>query len=234
MKKLFISLLVLIAVLGCFLIYLGFVPGISPLIAKPIDLGIKPDSLYTQSLEEKLNFKNELPNGIVPPGRTGIFSGQIQVDEQVSSVAATSILSHWKNRSPSLPIRNVQVRFNKDGTAEVSGILETATAISIAKTLGYNDQDIEEGKSYLKYISGDLPFYVRGTASVSNNQVSISPTGFQLGKVTVPDELTKQASKVVEDIIERRLKQVPSIDLETVSQSSDMLLFKGKVPGSIK
>ncbi|MEI8232944.1 MAG: hypothetical protein WCG44_04355, partial [bacterium] len=225
MKKFlfFILLLILIPVAG--LAYLGFVPGVSKYIAKPVDLGVKVDPSYTDSLEQKINFKNELPGGVVPVGREGVFSGSIKVDEQVSSVAATSILAQWKRRSPSLPVRDVQVRFNDDGTAEVSGVLEIATAISVAKTLGYSDADIEKGKSYAKYVSGDLPFYVKGTTGATNNQISISPSDFQLGKVSVPESITTPAARVVEDVIERRIKQVGGINLESIKLGSGSLQF---------
>ena len=234
MKKLlfFVVLLILIPVAG--LAYLGFVPGVSKYIAKPVDLGIKVDPSYTDSLEQKISFKNELPGGVVPAGREGVFSGSIKVDETVSSVAATSILAQWKRRSPSLPIRDVQVRFNDDGTAEVSGILEIATAVSVAKTLGYGDADIEKGKSYAKYVSGDLPFYVKGTTGAINNQINISPSDFQLGKVTVPESITTPAARVVEDVIERRIKQVGGINLESIKLGSGSLQFTGTVPSSIK
>jgi hypothetical protein len=234
MKKLLIFILLLVLIPVGVLAYLGLVPGISKYIAKPVDLGIKVDPTYTNTLEQKINFKNELPGGVVPAGREGIFSGSIKVDELVTSAAATSILAHWKSRSPSLPIRDVQVRFNQDGTAEVSGILEIATAISVAKTLGYSDSDIEKGKSYAQYVSGDLPFYVKGVAGATNNQITINPSDFQLGKVKVPESITTPAAKVVEDVIERRIKQVGGIDLQSIKMGSGSLQFTGTVPSSIK
>ena len=234
MKKLFIFILLLALIPVGILSYLGFVPGVSKYVSKPVDLGVKVDPAYTSSLEQKINFKNELPGGVVPVGRDGVFSGSIKVDEQVSSVQATSILAQWKHRSPSLPIRDVQVRFNQDGTAEVSGILEINTAISVAKTLGYSDSDIEKGKSYAKYVSGDLPFYVKGVAGATSNQISINPSEFQLGKVTVPESITTPAAKVVEDVIERRIKQVGGIDLQSIKIGSGSLQYVGTVPSSIK
>ncbi len=234
MKKLLTFLVILILIPVGLLAYLGFVPGVSNFIAKPADLGVKADEAYTPSLEQKINFKNELPGGVVPAGRDAVFSGSIEVDENVTSVAATSILAHWKKRSPSLPIRDVQVRFNADGTAEVSGILEISTAISIAKTLGYSDADISKGKEYAKYVSGDLTFYVKGTTSVTNNQISIDPSKFQLGKVTVPENIMTPAARVVEDVIERRIKQVGGIDIKSVKQQADTLKFTATVPSTIK
>jgi hypothetical protein len=234
MKKLFLILLILILIPVGVASYLGFVPGVSKFIAKPLDLGVQADETYTPNLEQKINFKNELPGGVLSTGKEGVFSGSIQVDETITSVAATSILAHWKKRSPSLPIRDVQVRFNQDGTAEVSGILEISTAISIAKNLGYSDADISKGKEYAKYVSGDLPFYVKGTTNVTNNQITIDPSKFQLGKVTVPESITTPAAREVEDVIERRIKQVGGINLQSVKQQADTLKFTATVPSSIK
>lgn len=234
MKKIFIFLLILILIPLGILIYLGFVPGISKYVVKPVDLGVKEDSSFISPYEKKINFKNELPGGIVPAGREGIFSGSTKIDEKISSIQATSILAEWKRRSATLPIRDVQVRFNQDGTAEISGILEIATAISIAKNLGYSDTDIEKGRSYAKYVSGDLPFYVKGIAGVTDNQISINPSYFQLGKVAVPSSISEPAARVVEDVIERRLNQVGGIDIKSAKIDAGAINFSGTIPSSIK
>lgn len=234
MKKLILFLLILILIPVAILAYLGFVPGISSVLAKPKDLGVKADPALFESFNQKHQMKNELPGGVVPSSRQAEFSGSTKLDVTMSSAEITSVLSAWKKRSPSLPIRDVQVRFNPDGTGEISGILEIKTAISIAKSLGYSDADIEKGKSYAQYVSGDLPFYVKGVGGVTNNQIMLNPSTFELGRVTVPSSITAPAAKVVEDVIERRIKQVGGINIESLTMNNGSLQIKGVVPDTVK
>lgn len=234
MKKLFLVILIILLVPVVGLAYLGFVPGISKFVAKPKDLGIKSDPSLVAAIEQKYSMKNEVPGGVVPAGRLAEFSGSVKFDSKLSSEEITSILAYWKHRSPSLPIRDVQVRFSSDGTGEISGILEVGTAISIAKTLGYNDSDIEKGKSYAKYVSGDLPFYVKGTGGVKSNQITLYPSTFELGKVTIPESITAPAAKVVEDVIERRLKQVPGLDIQSADFKDGSFHLVGTLPDKVK
>lgn len=234
MKKLFIFLLLLILIPVGILAYLGFVPGVSKYIAKPVDLGIKNDPSLVTAFEQKYAMKNEVPGGVVPIGRQAEFSGSTKLDVKMSSAEITSVLAYWKHRSPSLPIRDVQVRFNQDGTGEISGIIEISTAISIAKTLGYSDSDIEKGKSYAKYVSGDLPFYVKGVGGVTSNQITINPSTFQLGKVSVPESITTPAARVVEDVIERRLKQVGGVNIQSADFKDGSFHLVGTVPDTVK
>lgn len=234
MKKLFLFLIIIIILPIAALAYLGFVPGISSVLAKPKDLGIQADPALVTTFDAKHGMKNEIPGGVVPSSRQAEFTGSTRLDTSLSSAEVTSVLSVWKKRSPSLPIRDVQVRFNPDGTGEISGILEINTAITLAKTLGYSDADIEKGKEYAKYVSGDLPFYVKGVGGMTNNSLTLNPSTFELGRVTVPTSITTPAARAVESVIERRIQQVGGINVESLTMNNGSLQIKGVVPDTVK
>lgn len=234
MKKFFIFLgvlflLIIITIIGG-LAYIGLVPG----LAKPVDLGAKNDPALVAAFESAHAMKNEIPGGVVPAGRQAEFSGSVKLDTNMTSDEITSVLAYWKKRSPSLPIRDVQVRFNPDGTGEISGILEIKTAVGIAKRLGYSDDEIGKGKDYIKYAFGDLPFYVKGTGSITNNLITLNPTDFKLGRASVPQSITKQAAGVVGDAIERRIKQVGGVDIQSMDFSKGVLHLVGTLPDTVK
>jgi len=221
MKKLLIVIFVLILIPVGILAYVGFVPGISKYVTKPVDLGIKTDKSLVTAFETKYSTQKD-------------NSGKVKLDVQLSSEQVTSIFDVWEDRDIYFPLKNVQVRFNKDGTGEASGYLRIGTAVSLAKNLGYSDQDISKGKDYIKYVSGDLPFYVKGTGGMTDNILSIDPSTFQVGRVTVPDSITNPASKVVGDMINRRLKQIGGADIREASFATGELKLIGTVPDSIK
>lgn len=234
MKKFLIGLLVLVVLIVGGLSYLGVVPFISPLITKPKDLGIKADPALVTAFDAKYEMVNNLPDGIVPDDREPIYSGNKELDITITSEEITSIIDYWQKQYNRTPIREVQVRINEDGTGEVSGILETATAVMMAKQLNYSDEDIEKGKSYVKYVAGDLPFYLKGTASITNNKVSLNPSEITIGRVTLPSSLVSPVSGAVADVIERRIGQIGDSDIKEMSLQSAAVHFIGTVPNTIE
>lgn len=220
MKKFIIFLLILILIPVAALIYLGFVPGVSKYVTKPVDLGIKTDKALVTAFETKYGQKDG--------------SGKVALDVNLSSEEITSVFAVWEDRDVYFPLKDVQVRFNKDGTGEASGYLRIGTAVSLAKNLGYDDSDIQKGKDYIKYVSGDLPFYVKGTGGMVSNQLTIDPSTFQLGRVTVPDSITTPAARAVGDMINRRIKQIGGADIKDASFKDGSFHLVGTVPDSIK
>ncbi|EKD79762.1 MAG: hypothetical protein ACD_40C00320G0003 [uncultured bacterium] len=220
MKKFLLIILILILIPIGILAYLGFVPGLSPLITKPIDLGIKADP----SLVTVFETKYAVPAGV----------STAKLDVSLSSTEITSVFAVWQERDKLFPLRDVQIRFNPDGTGEASGYLKLGSAVALAKNLGYTDADINKGKEYIQYISGDLPFYVKGTGGMLNNQLTINPSTFRLGNVTVPSSITTPATRVVGDMITRRLKQIGGANIEEASFKTGVLKLKGTVPSTIK
>ena len=220
MKKLFIFVILLILIPLAVLAYLGFVPGISKYVAKPKDLGVKIDKSLVTTFENKCGVKNG--------------TGKVALDVMLTSEEVSSIFAVWEDRDPNFPLKDVQIKFHPDGTGEASGILKLSTAISLAKNLGYTDADIAKGKEYAQYVSGDLPFYVSGKGGMLNNQLSINPSSFVLGKVTVPESITTPASKLVGDMINRRLKQIGGADIKEASFATGKLHLIGTVPDTIK
>lgn len=226
----FVAILVIILLIAGGLFYVGIIPG----FAKATDLGSTADPNFIINFDKAHGMKNEIPNGVVPDNRQAEFSGQTELNADFTSNDITSLLSSWKARSPKLPIKNVQVRFNSDGTGEISGILEIKTAVNLAKSLGYNDSDIEKGKEYIKYTFGDISFYVKGTGNVTNNLVTLNPSTAKLGNVNLPSDITQKAMPIIEDAIERRLKQVPNLSVKTLDFSNGKLHFEGTIPDTIK
>lgn len=220
MKKLLLFLLILLLIPVGVLTYLGLVPSLSPYVTKPIDLGIKTDKSLVSAFESKYGEQNA--------------NGKVKLDVNLTSEEITSIFAVWEDRDVYFPLKNVQVRFNADGTGEASGYLKIGTAITLAKNLGYSDQDIEKGKEYIKYVSGDLPFYVKGTGGMTSNQLSINPSTFQIGRVTVPDSITSPAAKAVGDMIQRRIKQIGGADIQSANFKSGSFHLLGTVPATIK
>lgn len=220
MKNFFLGLLVMLLIIVGVLAYIGVVPFISPLITKPRDLGVKTDKSLVTAFEKK----NGYDDG----------SGKVKLDVKLSSEEITSVFAVWEDRDQYFPLKNVQVKFNPDGTGEASGILKLSTAVALAKNLGYTDSDIEKGKKYVQYVAGDLPFYFKGTGGMTSNTLVVSPSELVIGRVSVPEYISTPLKSAVADMINRRLKQIGGADIREASFATGVFHLEGTVPSTIK
>lgn len=216
------------------LTYIGLMPGLSPLVVRAKDLGIQADSALVAAFDEKHAMKNQLPDGIVPEDREPIYEGSVHLDESLSSELVTSVLAYWRKQYKKMPIRDVQVKFYPDGTGEVSGVLEVSAAVGMAKQLGYDDGQIEKGKQYAGFVAGDIPFYLKGTGSVTRDVVEMNASVAQVGNIQLPDGIATPLIGVVEDAIERRMKQVPGLHIESARIENGAIHITGDMPNIVK
>jgi hypothetical protein len=186
------------------------------------DLGIKRDSSLVTKFKERNNLS------VTPTYKNA------DLNTDMTSEEITAVFTLWQEKDKNFPLKDVQIRFNNDGTAEASGYLKVGNAINLAKNLGYSDTDIEKGKKYIKYVSGDLPFYTKGTGKMINNTITLSPTNFQIGKINVPESITQPASTLVSDMIKRRIDQVGGADIKEAAIKSGVFHIQGSIPESIQ
>jgi len=220
MKKLLFVLLIFIILVVAGLSYLGVMPFFSKFITKQVDLGMKANPALVTAFETKYGKSNG--------------TGKVKLNVDLSSQEITSVFAVWETRDNFFPLHNVQVRFNPDGTGEASGYLKIGTAISLARNLGYSNSDINKGKEYIKYVAGDLPFYVKGTGGMTNNVLTINPATLQVGRVTVPESITKLVAVAMGDMIERRISQIGGADIKDASFKGGVFHLDGSVPETIK
>lgn len=220
MKNFFLGLLVMLLIIVGALAYIGVVPFLSPLITKPRDLGVKTDKALVTAFEKKYGYDDG--------------SGKVKLNATLSSEEITSVFAVWEDRDQYFPLKNVQVKFNPDGTGEASGILKLSTAVSLAKNLGYTDSDIDKGKKYVQYVAGDLPFYVKGTGGMVNNTLSMNPSELVIGRVNVPENIVTPLKSAVADMVNRRIKQIGGADIKEASFATGAFHLIGTVPSTIK
>lgn len=179
-----ILIVIIIGVPVLFLGYLGFVPGLSAVMGtnKPRDLGISYSQEDLQQTHAKSQVVYQTLADNQEPTQTRQFSGSRPFTGEFSSAEITATLNnqpwiHW-------PYRNLQVKFNGDGSAEVSGVLIKDKVPGYAAAIGIPSQAVEYA---MKYIPADPVFYVKGKAALTDNQVSLfEPQAFQIGRLSLP------------------------------------------------
>ena len=230
MKKfLMVLIIVLIIVVLVPMTLLGLVPGLSPLLgAGQKDLGIKITKEDSVAAIDKVGVEIiSLPNGTDPKDDYRL-EGKKNVDITMDSKELTAHSNNrpWKN----IPVRNVQVRINSDGTVEGSGILIISKTLPYAMALGYSEEQIREAMAKYKIPSFEVPFYVKGTGGATNNKVTVNASNIKIGAVTIPSGIVAQANNEAESVLEDLIqKYSDSVNYENVSFSDGKMNLKGQL-----
>lgn len=188
MKKFLFGLGIFFAIIVLVLVFLlgtlGIIPGLSSVLGtdKPRDLGVKFTSENLQSAHTKSQIEyGTLPDSNVP-SQTRQFPGQRAVTAEFTSAEITATLNNqpWKF----WPYRNMQVKFNADGSAEVSGQLLKSTLPAYSAAIGIPSEAVD---FMMKYLPVNPVFYVKGRAALTDNAVSVfEPQRFEIGRVPIP------------------------------------------------
>lgn len=244
---LFILLILVIGVI-IYLALLGYIPGFSTLLGanKPKDLGVTYNEADYESARTKSSVVYEALPVSTPDSNSIAFAGSHPVSTSWNSAEMTALLNDrpWKN----WPISDVQLKINQDGTTEMSGIYNVDKLKGYASAIGVPSAVSDR----LTLLPKEAAFYLRGAASLSNNQVSTFdiaearlgrvsiPTGILLSyniiqhayAETVSGELSKYSGKkkAIVEFINEKLAWVSGFFAENADFSDGKLNFTGSLP----
>lgn len=231
-------LLLLVILAGVVVLgYLGIIklPGDLFKISKPIDLGV------TSSQEEYQAFIEKTQSQVLPYDQA---SAQLKATnpyivftepKDYEAIFTSSEISSRINYAPwtSMPSKNVQVKFSDGGLIEVSGNLITANLRSFATAAGnggYSEEDVEKGLDWLNKLASDPSFYIKTTAEITNNQLTLDTQSIKINRMPIPSE---QANDTLTFITEYLIKSVSGLNAEHVTISGEGMSFKGQAPSVI-
>lgn len=175
-----IPVLVVVLALG----YFGIIPGLSSLMGtnKPRDLGIK----YTEVEYKSARGRSQIEYTALPantlPEASRVFSGSRPVKTEFSSAEVTALMNNrpWKY----WPYSSVQIKFNADGSGEISGVLIKDKLPGYGAMIGVPKEAVEFA---MKFLPNNPVFYVKGKAALADNIVSVfEPQKFEIGRIPLP------------------------------------------------
>jgi hypothetical protein len=209
--------------------YFGLIPGVSNLFGanKPKNLGVT----YSQADFESVNKKGGAERTALASAtaeKTLVYEGSVQVNDSFSSselTALTNKYDRWVNN----PFSQVQIRIFGN-TGEVSGVVNMNTMFTMIKYLGYSQAQIDEAMTKYHIPRADIPFYIKGTAAITNNQGSLNLSAVELGRVPVPQALVSQYQGEVAQFAMSAMRTIPSLDIQSATLANDKLNVKGTLP----
>jgi len=176
MKKLFFLLVLLLIVGGALAFYFLFFN------VSPRDLGIRWTQADHKSGRAKSQIKYETTTEKVAAAQAWQTFGERKVDTTFTSEEISAIM----NNKPGAyyPYKDVQVKFNGDGSGEISGRLIKNRLPLYGATFAAPQVAVD---FVMKFLPPDPVFYLKGRASLVDNQVGIfEPQRFEIGRIPMP------------------------------------------------
>lgn len=245
-----IVVILIVLVPAVYLGMLGYIPGLSSILGakKPLDLGIKYTKEDFDAAHGRSGVNYEELKDAKGAESSISFSGSHDVNTSWTSEEMTALLNDrpWKY----WPISKVQLRINSDNTVEMSGIINSVKLKGYAQAIGVSAAVADR----TNLLPGEAAFYLKGSASLSDNQVSsFDITGAKLGAVSISpslllsannsltqvayaedlkSELSKYSGKkgYIVDFINSKLSWVQGFFAKRAEFKNAKLEFDGKLP----
>jgi hypothetical protein len=230
-RKLFGAVIVVLVLAVVGLGYLGFVPGLSSVFGsdKPRDLGVSVSSDDAQTIAAKLGVEYAtLSSG---SGETLAISGSKAIDDALSDRELTALMREHEKMWKHYPISDARVRFNADGTAELSGILRTDRIYGYAEATGIPADAVKKYLDIAKIAIANPPIYLKGKVVVNNGVMTTSFERLEIGRLPIPVSRVADESGVAQ-FASNRLEKA-GVRVETASFEAGRVNFKGSIPTSV-
>lgn len=236
MKKLIIAFVIFILLLllcSCGTVFaIRKIPSITGPFLKQVDLGVEetPEKIY--GFYEEIGYENNL-KGEEPKTGKLVFEGTLLMEHTFTQQEINSWIAAWEGEWAGLPVRNSQIRINKDGTVEASTTVSLDSVEAFAKSLGYSDTDISNAKSYLKVVPQTLPVYAKGKASIVNNTVDYDIQDIKIGQFPLPSNMYSPVESALEHITTQIKNLSQDTNIEKAVVTPDGVDYKGTVPAKV-
>lgn len=224
---LLVLILVVVGVLG----YFGFVPGISTLFGsnKPRNLGVQATVADYDSYLRKAGTEIQHVQNSPAAGKSFVASGKKDLTVTLSQEEITGRVnfSKWKY----MPVDNVQVRINNDGTEELSGILRVDRMSGFLSSMGFASVSEKDVGKALRFagVVGNPAFYAKAQVSVENNRAQVDLLSGEVGRFPIPvADLNEKG--VLTSLANESFSKVDGFYAKSVTFENGKATFTGTVP----
>ncbi len=228
LKILFALILLFIIAVILILGYFGFIPGLSTVLGadKPKDLGVRFTQADWQAGRNKSQVKWATLPGNTPVSKSLQYSGQVTVNKPFTNEEMSALMNNrpWRY----YPVKSVQIKFNTDGTAEVSGLFIKNRAIGFLNVFGVPKEAIDYIEKTLSILPSDIPFYIKGKGALTGNKVSVAELyDLQIGRLPAPVQQVNQYKGEIISLIDGYIESVTGFFAKDAHFEEGKLVFDG-------
>ncbi|HUW24351.1 MAG TPA: hypothetical protein VMW04_01855 [Patescibacteria group bacterium] len=222
---LFLVLVVILLVGGFFWWLSGGVPSRA---AQPEDLGIEYSGLDRQVAESKTGVKTMQINSVEGYFKTVSYEGSHPVEtvftqEEISALANGGAWQYY-------PLKAVQIRLNSDSSLEASGWVLTETIGDYIEATGGVDSLVTRLIKLLGFNKQNLPFYLKGSIAIKDNELNLRLQKAKLGSVPLPLVLLEGNSRAINDFVKRQMLFVQGLSIDSLEIKNRQLELVGTLP----
>ncbi|MGE5415458.1 MAG: hypothetical protein ACM3UZ_01600 [Acidobacteriota bacterium] len=204
MKKALVAISITLVIIVGLMGYWGFIPWFSKALGtdKPVDLEVRPVTSDLAQAVDKMNFLS------VQSGNRKLG----MVDLTGNEVTCLVNSGYWST----LPVKEVQVRFNQDGTAEASGMIQADQVSSFAASQGLPPEALSQAMQKFN-MDRDMPFYTKSRLSVIDNQVGLYVDSLEIGRFPLKgliDQYQMEINTMGTYTLGQRGYQIKSLSIE--------------------
>jgi len=198
---LILALLLFLGLAGVTLFAAMPLPSSVGTLGRPRDLGVRWTPADYQSVYQKTHVEHSAPELHCLTCPT-TYSGKQPVGDRFTDCEISAWLSTQNAKHG--PLRDVQVRFNADGTGELSGLL------------------VEQVNT---------PVYAKGRLTrASARAVSFGFEAISVGPVPLPQPIVQRAGEAVSGIVNDELDRIDGLEIQDLRIEAGGLVFKGTLP----
>ena len=220
--KIFLAIGVIIVIAIVAIFFMGF--------GSAKDLGVHPTTADLASAQAKLGRQNVPVSGINSPSGSLRFEGSHPVDASFTSEEFTALQQARNYKYDPLYAGQTQVKFNSDGTTEISGKIHKDNIEKYAQSIGLLAGQISQINDAASKFPGDPTFYSKGTVSVTNGQVTSSLSDLTIAGVPVPSDQIGQAKSPAEQMAEEVIAKTPGLSVQSFTVAGGQAHFVGTYP----
>lgn len=225
---------IIAVVITIIILSLGFIfPGL--LWTK--DLGVRYTESDYKSFMTKLNYiKDAAPTGNSKENYVYTYGKTKNISTEFTSAEITAFIN--TGRPSYFAVKNVQVRINKDGTVDASGIVNVDYFLGEVLTGKFSREQIVKEIPALGFLPGNVNMALNINGGIANNKASGSINSAEVQGIPIPteyinsDEAVSTVTGGLNNILSKNSSESGSV-FEKLAVENESLVLKGKFASSL-
>ncbi len=218
--------------------YFGFVPGLSNLFGsnKPANLGTAYTSADYKSAEAKTGTKFLNNTDTINYDKSQKTFGPAKAVTVDFTAAEITAALNDKPHPEDFPVKDWQVRYNADGTAEISAVVLMDKLTGYAQSHGVTDDTIQTVLDTVKkfgIIEKQMPIYLKGTFSVVNGVLNFNAISVKIGRLSISADTVNSNKMNILDFRDEHKNDIPGFSCKNCSIVNGKLHFEGTFPSTV-
>jgi len=106
--------------------------------------------------------------------------------------------------------------------------------VGYGKTIGTTKDKLKFLTDYLKYLPGDIAFYIKGTVEVDNGQiVNADITDFRVGNLSLAGQVQDHMDRLIQ-LAQTKMTKSHDFSIKSLKFANGRLEFEGTLPSIIR